>query len=109
MGNIPVLKPQEVLRLLERMGRLRRGPPKRLAHPVEARRWSCNFGSYAAAFQVGLIDEALCLELNKSVKDRNLTSHTYHEGLAEKICQNLPNYAKAFDQLLSHVEQLIQR
>ena len=65
-------------------------------------------GCYEAAFQVGLIDEALCLELNKSVKDRNLTSHTYHEGLAEKIYQNLPDYAKAFGALLSKVEQVIE-
>jgi hypothetical protein len=58
---------------------------------------------YDAAFQVGLIDEELCLELNRSVKDRNLTSHTYHEGLAEQIYQNLPGYASAFQRLLASV------
>ena len=42
---------------------------------------------------------------DKSVKDRNLTSHTYHEGLAEQIYQNLPDYAKAFGCLLSQVKQ----
>jgi nucleotidyltransferase substrate binding protein (TIGR01987 family) len=63
-------------------------------------------GCYEAAFQVGLIDETLCLELNRSVKDRNLTSHTYHEGLAGKIYQNLPSYAKAFRELLSQVKQM---
>lgn len=62
-------------------------------------------GCYETAFQVGLIDETLCLELNRSVKDRNLTSHTYHEGLAEQIYQNLPDYAKAFRRLLSQVKQ----
>lgn len=63
-------------------------------------------GCYEAAFQVGLIDEALCLELNRSVKDRNLTSHTYHEGLAEQIYQHLPDYAKAFQRLVEAVKQL---
>ncbi|HKK19496.1 MAG TPA: HI0074 family nucleotidyltransferase substrate-binding subunit [Opitutales bacterium] len=57
-------------------------------------------GCYEAAFKVELIDENLCLELNRSVKDRNLTSHTYHEELAEQIYQQLPNYSKAFRQLL---------
>jgi nucleotidyltransferase substrate binding protein (TIGR01987 family) len=62
-------------------------------------------GCYEAAFKVGLIDETLCLELNRSVKDRNLTSHTYHEGLAEQIYQHLPDYAKAFKGLLSQIRQ----
>jgi nucleotidyltransferase substrate binding protein (TIGR01987 family) len=63
-------------------------------------------GCYETAFQVGLIDEGLCLRLNQSVKDRNPTSHTYHEGLAEKIYQHLPDYAGAFRQLLASVRQL---
>lgn len=63
-------------------------------------------GCYETAFQVGLIDEALCLELNRSVKDRNLTSHTYHEELAEQIYQRLPSYAKAFRELVSKAKRL---
>ncbi len=63
-------------------------------------------GCYEAAFQVGLIDEALCLELSRSVKDRNLTSHTYREGVAEQIYQQLPAYARAFKELVSQVKQL---
>ena len=42
-------------------------------------------GCYETAFQVALIDEDLCLALNRTVKDRNLTSHTYHEGVAQAI------------------------
>lgn len=64
-------------------------------------------GCYETAFQVGLIDEELCLELNRSVKDRNLTSHTYHEGVAERIYQQLPGYAKAFREMLSKVKELL--
>lgn len=43
--------------------------------------------------------------LADSAKD-DLTSHTYHEGVAEQIYQHLPNYAKAFRELVSQVRQL---
>lgn len=62
-------------------------------------------GCYEAAFQVSLIDENLCLALNRTVKDRNLTSHTYHEGLAQRIYQNLPKHAAAFRSLLVCIRQ----
>ncbi|TVR01123.1 MAG: nucleotidyltransferase [Desulfovibrionales bacterium] len=46
---------------------------------------------------VGLLDDeqtALGLEM---VDDRNLTSHTYHEGLAEGIYDKLVGYAELMD------------
>lgn len=58
-------------------------------------------GCYQTAFQVALIDEDLCLALGRTVKDRNLTSHTYHEGLAQHIYGHLPAHAKAFRELLN--------
>jgi nucleotidyltransferase substrate binding protein (TIGR01987 family) len=58
-------------------------------------------GCYQTAFQVSLIDEDLCLALSRTVKDRNLTSHTYHEGLAEEIYAHLPAHAEAFRALLN--------
>jgi nucleotidyltransferase substrate binding protein (TIGR01987 family) len=61
-------------------------------------------GCYETAFDVGLIDEDLCLALNQSVKDRNLTSHTYHEGLAQQIFERLPDHARAFRNLLDRME-----
>jgi nucleotidyltransferase substrate binding protein (TIGR01987 family) len=61
-------------------------------------------GCYEAAFQVGLLDETLCLSLNRTIKDRNLTSHTYHEGLAQQIFENLPEHAKAFRLLLESIK-----
>lgn len=63
-------------------------------------------GCYEAAFQVALIDENLCLALNRSVTDRNLTSHTYHEGVAQDIFERLPEHAKAFHQLLEALGSL---
>ena len=61
-------------------------------------------GCYETAFQVDLIDEDLCLALNRTAKDRNLTSHTYHEGLAQAIYGRLPQHAAAFGQLLDALE-----
>ncbi|MFT5836583.1 MAG: nucleotidyltransferase substrate binding protein (TIGR01987 family) [Candidatus Azotimanducaceae bacterium] len=58
-------------------------------------------GCYEAAFRVGLIDEELCLSLNQTVRDRNLTSHTYHETLAVEIFQRLPKHAAALRALLA--------
>jgi nucleotidyltransferase substrate binding protein (TIGR01987 family) len=57
-------------------------------------------GCYEAAFRVGLINEELCLALNRTIRDRNLTSHTYHEALAEEIFQRLPTHAASFRALL---------
>ena len=62
-------------------------------------------GCYETAFEVALIDEDLCLALNQTVRDRNLTSHTYHEGLAQQIYERLPDHAKAFRKLLNTVAQ----
>jgi hypothetical protein len=37
--------------------------------------------------------------------DRNLTSHTYIEAVAEKIYQKLPPYAQLMRKLLTNIEQ----
>ncbi len=64
-------------------------------------------GCYETAFQVALINEELCLSLNRTVKDRNLTSHTYHEELAEDIFKRLPDHAHAFRELLKILGTLV--
>lgn len=61
-------------------------------------------GCYEAAFKIGLIDEDLCLNLNQTIKDRNLTSHTYHEGLSIQIYENLPKHAMAFRKLIEQIK-----
>ena len=43
--------------------------------------------------QVGLFTEEQTALALAMVDDRNLTSHTYNEGLAEQICDQLDNYA----------------
>ncbi len=59
-------------------------------------------------FQVGLFTEdqtALALSM---VDDRNLTSHTYSEGLAEQIYDQLSNYAELMAQWLSTMEKAVE-
>ena len=64
-------------------------------------------GCYQAAFQVSLIDEDLCLALTRSIKDRNLTSHTYNQELSEMIYRHIPIHAKAFALLLNQLQTVI--
>lgn len=57
-------------------------------------------------FQVGLLTEnqtALALSM---VDDRNLTSHTYNEGLAEQIYDQLGNYAELMAEWISAMEEV---
>ena len=41
------------------------------------------------------------------VDDRNLTSHTYNEGLAEQIYDQLGDYAEVMAQWLSNMEKAV--
>ena len=64
-------------------------------------------GVIRAFLQVGLFTEdqtALALSM---VDDRNLTSHTYNEGLAEQIYDQLSNYAEVMTQWLSNMEKAV--
>jgi len=40
------------------------------------------------------------------VQNRNLTTHTYHEDLAEEIYNNLQNYVNLFESLLAKLQAL---
>jgi len=58
--------------------------------------------------QVGLFTEdqtALALSM---VDDRNLTSHTYNEGLAKQIYDQLGNYAELMARWLSNMEKAVE-
>ena len=58
--------------------------------------------------QVGLFTEdqtALALSM---VDDRNLTSHTYNEGLAEQIYDQLGNYTELMARWLSTMEKAVE-
>jgi hypothetical protein len=40
--------------------------------------------------------------------DRNLTSHTYNEGLAEQICDQLGDYAELMADWLSDMGEVLE-
>ena len=55
-------------------------------------------------FQVGLFTEEQTALALAMVDDRNLTSHTYNEGLAEQIYDQLDNYAELMANWLTAME-----
>lgn len=50
-------------------------------------------GVIRSLFQVGLLDEGRTRQALDMVDDRNLTTHTYNEALAEEIYSRLAGYA----------------
>jgi nucleotidyltransferase substrate binding protein (TIGR01987 family) len=53
------------------------------------------------AKNAGLLDESETVRALEMVDDRNLTSHTYHEEVAETIYRKLPLYASLMEKLLN--------
>jgi nucleotidyltransferase substrate binding protein (TIGR01987 family) len=53
------------------------------------------------AKNAGLLDEGQTVRALEMVDDRNLTSHTYHEEVAEAIYRKLPEYASLMETLLN--------
>ena len=47
---------------------------------------------FKEAFRVGLISEEETVKILEMVDDRNLTSHTYHEEVAEDIYRRIKEY-----------------
>ena len=58
--------------------------------------------------QVGLFTEDQTTMALSMVDDRNLTSHTYNEGLAEQICDQLGNYAELMAEWLSAMGEVLE-
>jgi len=58
--------------------------------------------------QVGLFTEEQTALALAMVDDRNLTSHTYNEGLAEQICEQLDNYAELMADWLSDMGEVLE-
>ncbi|MFO7760073.1 MAG: HI0074 family nucleotidyltransferase substrate-binding subunit [Thermodesulfobacteriota bacterium] len=54
-----------------------------------------------ACFQIGLLSRQETERALVMVDDRNLTSHTYHEGVAISIYNNLPEYAEIMERWLT--------
>lgn len=57
--------------------------------------------------QIGLFTEEQTALALAMVDDRNLTSHTYNEGLAEQICEQLDNYAELMADWLTDMEEAL--
>jgi nucleotidyltransferase substrate binding protein (TIGR01987 family) len=58
--------------------------------------------------QVGLFTEEQTALALAMVDDRNLTCHTYNEGLAEQICDQLGNYAELMADWLSDMGEVLE-
>ncbi len=55
---------------------------------------------FREARNAGLMDEDETLRALEMVDDRNMTSHTYHEEVAEAIYKKLPAYTSLMDILM---------
>ncbi|MDI3257125.1 MAG: HI0074 family nucleotidyltransferase substrate-binding subunit [Kyrpidia sp.] len=61
-----------------------------------------------ACREVGLLDEEEAALGLAMVDDRNLTVHTYNEGVAEQIYARLPGYAQLMAAWLERMEEKLQ-
>src|SRR5690625_4841078 len=55
--------------------------------------------------EIGIFSEQETILGLNMVNDRNLTVHTYNEGLAEKINKNIPKYFTFMDNWIERMEQ----
>lgn len=58
-----------------------------------------------SAVSVGLMNEEEGVAALEMVDDRNLTSHTYHEEVAQKIFSKLYDYSRLMSLLLERIKQ----
>lgn len=61
--------------------------------------------TFRLARAVGLLDEEETLLSLAMTDDRNLTVHTYNEGLAKAIYQHLPRYAELMERALGRMDE----
>lgn len=59
--------------------------------------------TFQEAANLGLINKKDLALFNHMVQDRNLTSHTYHQTLAEEIAKSLPLYYITMKKLLETI------
>jgi nucleotidyltransferase substrate binding protein (TIGR01987 family) len=62
-------------------------------------------GTVRGLFQTGFLNARQAELRLKMVDDRNLTSHTYSEGLSEQIFKELPKYAALMQSCLSMIKK----
>lgn len=59
---------------------------------------------FREAGAAGLLKEEDVVTALEMVDDRNLTAHTYHEELAEKIFRRLSSYSRIMEELLAAMD-----
>jgi len=58
-------------------------------------------------FSSGYLSSQDVVTLLEAIDDRNLTSHTYHEEVADKIFQNIKKYLPVIKSLINEIEKNI--
>jgi nucleotidyltransferase substrate binding protein (TIGR01987 family) len=54
----------------------------------------------------GIINDVETETALEMIDDRNLTAHTYHEEIAQKLFKNLPEYSKLMKNILERVKNI---
>ncbi len=57
-------------------------------------------------FSAGYLSQEETLKLLEMIDDRNMTSHTYHEEIAEKIFSGLKGYLPLIKKVLNTIEEV---
>lgn len=66
-------------------------------------------GCIRLAREVGLLSDREASQALKMIDDRNLTSHTYNEGLAEAIYRRFPDHSELLSVWLDRMKAAIER
>lgn len=64
---------------------------------------------FKEAFTVGLCDEEQTVKILEMTDDRNLTSHTYDEEIAERIYKKIPQYLELMKNILLEMMKKMER
>jgi nucleotidyltransferase substrate binding protein (TIGR01987 family) len=59
---------------------------------------------FREAFKVNLLTEEETIKALEMTDDRNLTSHTYHEELADEIYRKIPEYYALMEKVYSRIK-----
>lgn len=62
---------------------------------------------YKRFFGSGYLSSQDVVTLLEAIDDRNLTSHTYHEEVADKIFQNIKKYLPVIKSVINEIEKNI--
>lgn len=63
---------------------------------------------FKEAFKVGLLSEEETVKILEMVDNRNLTSHTYHEEVAEEIYHQIRDYWELMDRVCRRVVEAVE-